>query len=115
MPETMTFPVTRQGVRNLDEIEGAVLPVSWPTRPEPRVNVGQTERWASVLGGALLAAYGLSTRGATGLSMGALGGALIYRGLTGHCQLYGALGVRTTGPVAESRREVIHRPGYASS
>lgn len=111
MPETMTFPTTRQGVRNLDAIKGDVLPVSWPTRPPQRVNVGQAERWASVLGGALLAAFGVSERGVGGLTMGALGGALLYRGLTGHCHLYGALGLRTTGPTAESREEVIHRPG----
>jgi uncharacterized membrane protein len=57
-----------------------------------RVNVGTGERWASLLGGGALAAYGLS-RGTTGGVLLALaGGALAYRGYTGHCDVYQALG-----------------------
>jgi uncharacterized membrane protein len=63
----------------------------------PYVNVGQAERLASVLGGGLLAAYGLSRGGLGGLALAAVGGGLIYRGATGHCGLYGALNMSTAG------------------
>ena len=65
------------------------------------VNVGQTERWASVLGGAALAALALRggrrSKGVAGLA--ALAGLpLILRGATGHCALYQKLGIdRTEG------------------
>ncbi len=84
----------------------ATATMSAPARPAQErrrpsavrgVNVGDAERWASVLGGGLLAAYGLSRRGLGGLGLAALGGCLVYRGATGHCQLYGALNVNTAG------------------
>lgn len=61
------------------------------------VNVGDAERWASVVGGGLLAAYGLSRSSLGGLALAALGGCMVYRGATGHCHLYGALNVNTAG------------------
>jgi uncharacterized membrane protein len=66
------------------------------------VNVRDEERVASVLGGGLLTAIGLSRGSLGGLGLAALGGALLYRGATGHCHLYGAMGVSTAddrGPV----------------
>jgi len=63
----------------------------------PCVNVGEGERWASTVGGALLALYGLSGRGLfSNLVLPALGGMLVYRGVSGHCHLYGAMGVDTS-------------------
>src|SRR5262249_33116752 len=60
------------------------------------VNVGDGERWASTLGGALLALYGISGRGViNNLVLPAVGAALVYRGVSGHCPLYGALGFST--------------------
>ncbi len=59
------------------------------------VNVNDTERWLSVVGGSALALFGLTRRSLPGLALTAAGGALVYRGLTGHCHLYGALGVNT--------------------
>jgi uncharacterized membrane protein len=58
----------------------------------PAINVGHMERQLSMLGGTVLAVYGLLNRSLTGLTLAALGGALIWRGSTGHCQLYAALG-----------------------
>jgi len=59
-------------------------------------NVHTAERWASVIGGGILAASGVrrgkSKEGAMRLLAGA---ALIGRGLTGRCQLYRAFGLRT--------------------
>jgi len=63
------------------------------------VNVGSNERKASMVGGAALAASGAAAlarkKFLPGLAMIAAGGMLAYRGKTGHCNLYGALGVST--------------------
>lgn len=59
-------------------------------------NVNDVERLASVAGGGLLAAAGLSRGGGLGLLMAAAGGAFLYRGLTGRCSVYQALGVNTS-------------------
>lgn len=61
------------------------------------VNVGDAERWVSTIGGGALAVYGLTRGTLGGLALAALGGALVYRGATGHCQLYACLGVSTLG------------------
>lgn len=61
------------------------------------INVAQPERWLSVIAGTALAAYGLKRRSLGGLAIAAAGGALVFRGATGHCHVYGALGVSTAG------------------
>lgn len=58
-------------------------------------NVGEVERIASAMGGGALAFYGLSRASLGGLALAALGGALAYRGVTGHCPVYQALGIST--------------------
>jgi uncharacterized membrane protein len=69
---------------------------------EPRslqpINVGETERIASLVGGSVLAIAGLTRGSLSGLGLAAIGGALAYRGITGHCSLYGALGMSTAEP-----------------
>lgn len=65
------------------------------------VNVGKTERWASVLGGAALAALALRSRRRSGMGAGksavglaALAGLpLLWRGATGHCAVYQKMGI----------------------
>jgi uncharacterized membrane protein len=54
-------------------------------------NVADWERWASILAGGGLAAGLL--RGRWRLLIGLIGAGLIYRGATGHCHLYEALGI----------------------
>ena len=67
------------------------------------VNVGDGERWLSLLGGGLLALYMLRrSLGTVVLLCGA--GALLYRGLKGQCALYQAMGIST----------VAHDPQSAS-
>jgi uncharacterized membrane protein len=66
-------------------------------RGKPGVNVGEAERWASIFGGAALIVTGLKKSGVAGLTVSALGGSLMYRGLTGHCAVYDAMQVNTTG------------------
>ena len=63
-----------------------------------RVNVGQGERLASVAAGAALALYGLGRRSLGGLVLAAVGAALGWRGITGHCALYEALDVDRSAP-----------------
>jgi uncharacterized membrane protein len=75
-----------------------------PGRRDGSRNVGANERIASAAGGSLLALYGLSRGSLTGLGLAAAGAALVYRGVTGHCHLYGSLGVSTAD-----------RPGPATS
>lgn len=57
------------------------------------VNVGQTERWVSALAGGALALYGLTRRSRGGVALAVAGGALVHRGITGHCYISDALGV----------------------
>jgi len=59
------------------------------------VNITQTERIISAIGGGLLAAAGLQRRGAAGAAMAVLGGDLLRRAITGHSHAYEALGIRT--------------------
>jgi len=66
-------------------------------------NVGETERWVSAIGGGLLTLFGLSRRSLGGVALAAAGSGLLYRGLSGHCHMYQALGLSTAekhGPSA---------------
>ena len=69
------------------------------------VNVGEAERWASMVGGGLLATCGLLRGSMSGLALAALGGALAYRGYTGHCDAYEALDYST----ADEQQKDLHR------
>jgi uncharacterized membrane protein len=69
------------------------------------VNVGDRERWLSLLSGGLLALYTMRrSPGIVVLLVGA--GALLYRGLRGHCALYQTMGIST---VAQDQRPESHR------
>jgi uncharacterized membrane protein len=56
------------------------------------INVGEAERQLSMISGTILAMCGLLRGSVSGLGFVVLGGALIYRGHTGHCSFYEALG-----------------------
>jgi uncharacterized membrane protein len=62
-----------------------------------RVNVGETERMVSAIAGGALALYGLRRGSIGGLLVAAVGAALGYRGITGHCDLYEKLGIDSGG------------------
>jgi uncharacterized membrane protein len=78
------------------------------------INVAYPERMASVIGGPLLALYGLTRGTPVGFGLALLGGELLYRGLTGHCPIYAMLGVSTTpapgGPLHVEQSVTINRP-----
>jgi len=58
-------------------------------------NVNSAERILSLAGGAALALYGAKRRDWIGGALALLGAGLVERGATGHCAVYGALGVNT--------------------
>jgi len=64
-------------------------------RAETYTNVSNPERWFSVVAGTALAAYGLTRRSVPGLLLAGVGGALAWRGATGHCMIYRSLGIST--------------------
>jgi uncharacterized membrane protein len=59
------------------------------------MNVGQTERWISAVGGGALALYGLTRGSLGGVALAVVGAALLHRGVTGHCNLYEAANINT--------------------
>ena len=76
---------------------GDVWPVSAGSRQScgREVNVGDTERSLSAIAGAGMLLFGLSRLSLTSLLGIAVGGALLYRGLTGRCSIYEALEMTT--------------------
>src|SRR5205823_13851005 len=62
------------------------------------INLSEAERLASMLGGGVLTLYGLTRRSLGGLGLALLGGDLVYRGMTGRCGVYAAMGVSTAVP-----------------
>jgi len=77
----------------------------------PPVNVGDGERAVSTAAGAVLAALGLSRFSLPGLLVAGVGGALIYRGMTGHCSLYASLGLDTSHELGEDAEEELAERG----
>jgi uncharacterized membrane protein len=65
-------------------------------------NVGENERVISAIAGTTLLSFGLKRRSLGGLVVAAAGGELLYRALSGHCQMYQWLGKNTAD--AESGR-----------
>src|SRR5687768_3197692 len=80
------FPLSESAPDTLDERV---------TTDERDVNVGRTERMLSLATGAVLALYGASRKSIPGAALALFGGGLIYRGATGHCHGYAAMGVNT--------------------
>lgn len=66
-------------------------------------NLSDPERWISIGAGAGLFVYGLTRRSWPGWLLAGLGGALIRRGATAHCDVYGALGINTSRSVDDTR------------
>jgi hypothetical protein len=71
-------------------------------------NVNMLERWFSMIGGGALTTLGLRSGGLRGLLLSLLGGYLAQRGLTGHCAVYEALGMNTSG--AGASNHTVYNP-----
>jgi uncharacterized membrane protein len=81
-------------------LEGAAPQRIFSIRDSNRIkNVGSVERRVSLTAGALLAILGLIRRDIPGMVAAGLGGAMVYRGMTGDCKVYRALGVSTAQDV----------------
>lgn len=74
-------------------------------------NVNDPERWVSVIFGSALAAYGLKMRSVGGAILGAVGGALVWRGATGRCPVYGSLGISSAREDHDSNVSVPYGKG----
>src|SRR6476659_11375159 len=66
-------------------------------------NLSGFERWASIVAGAGLTAYGMSRLKSNGWLYAGLGGLLLRRGVTAHCDVYEAIGVNTAGTADDTR------------
>ena len=67
-------------------------------------NLSEVERWASVAAGAGLAIYGMSRlKRNNGWLLAGLGGLLLRRGITAHCDVYEAVGVNTSADPGDTR------------
>src|SRR5690349_6170143 len=62
---------------------------------ETSTNVGTAERLASMALGGVLVMWAFRKRSSATMAAGIVGADLIYRGASGHCGVYGALGVNT--------------------
>jgi uncharacterized membrane protein len=81
---------------------------------QTNTNVGAAERLASMAVGGLLVTWALRKRSPATMAAGLVGSGLIYRGASGHCNLYGVLGVNTaaakvSGEQISSTAPEIHR------
>jgi uncharacterized membrane protein len=66
-------------------------------------NLSEVERWASIAAGTGLAIYGLSRLKSSGWLYAGIGGLLLRRGVTAHCDLYDVVGMNTAGSASDTR------------
>ena len=91
---------------------------AWPARRS--TNVGPVERLLSMAAGGALAAYAMRRRESAGATAALAGAVLLYRGATGHCDVYQALGVnhgnghgKGTGRIADRGSDTRRQLGGA--
>lgn len=70
-------------------------------------NVSNSERMLSAAAGVVLGAVGLHRKDVPGLLIAGLGSALVYRGATGHCSAYSALGINTAASNGASKPDSV--------
>ena len=75
----------------------ADVPALNELREELYINVPENERFCSLLGGVAAIAAGVSRWSGSGTLLALAGVALVFRGLTGHCAVYDAMGKRPVG------------------
>ena len=73
-------------------------------------NVNGVERAVSIVAGGALAAWALKRKDLTGMVIGLVGGALVERGVSGHCRVYGALGLTSADEVGHLPHRASDRP-----
>ena len=85
------MPLTAQPFAEVDQLKKPLDNI----RAALDLNVPSAERIGSLVAGAGLVLYGASRKSLPGIVIALLGGALIKRGATGHCEMYAALGVNS--------------------
>ncbi|HVX10016.1 MAG TPA: DUF2892 domain-containing protein [Pirellulales bacterium] len=65
----------------------------WPCMGSHAINMSETERTLSVIGGVALAMFSLARMPKTSLVLLAGGAWAVYRGINGHCHVYEQLGI----------------------
>jgi uncharacterized membrane protein len=85
------MPLTEQPFANIEQLRRPLDSV----RSALDINVPSPERIGSIAAGAGLVLYGATRKSFGGLLLALVGGALIRRGATGHCELYEKLGVNS--------------------
>ena len=78
-------------------------------RENREVNVGEVERAISLVVGEALAVRALQRMDVVNLALVAIGAGLIFRGATGHCGLYKALGMHCAGLGQDAERQTPRR------
>jgi uncharacterized membrane protein len=77
--------MSQPGVREASDVQ----------RPVPSINISGFERKASLLAGSGLLLFGVKRGSLGGLGLATLGGLMAYRGVSGHCSVYQAIGRST--------------------
>lgn len=67
------------------------------------INLDETERLLSAVGGGALLLTSANLRSIRGLLATVVGASLLYRGMTGHCPFYSILGVQTCSLGSKNR------------
>jgi uncharacterized membrane protein len=84
-------PLTSQPFAEIDQLSKPLDKV----RAAMNINVQNPERIGSVVAGGALALFGLYRKSLPGVLLALAGGMLIKRGVSGHCEMYQALGVNS--------------------
>jgi uncharacterized membrane protein len=84
------------------------IELTWPdeardARARSTRNISGVEKWVSIAAGAGLAMYGVSRLKSNGWFWTGVGGLLLRRGVTAHCDVYEALGVNTAARPNDTR------------
>ncbi len=77
-------------------------------------NVNPVERLVSATAGGALLAYGLKKGGVFGTLLSVVGGGVALRGVTGHCQVYDAMGIDRS-EAGETRTAMVGRSSKKSN
>lgn len=76
-------------------------------------NISDVEKWTSIAAGTGLALYGLSRLKQSGWLFAGLGGLLLRRGVTGHCDVYEAFGLNTAVRSQDTRTALGNSRGIS--
>lgn len=74
-------------------------------------NIGQVERWFALAGGGILTVYGLSKRSLPGALISLAGGAMLFRGATGHWPCAGMTDMAPFDTTHSASASVAHNQG----